>query len=616
VVVTAVLIGLVFYGGYRDVILEQQRRYLSQRLTGDAGRLRLSLSELKRDARLLAEFPALKRLLKTASGAVDSDSHLEAKYAAQQEFKSLLRSKPQYEQARLIAMSDGGRELIRVERQADRVLAVEDAQLQEKGMRDYFRHAIGMAPEDIYLSSIDLNKEHNEVQVPHNPTLRAAVPVEGEGGLFGIVVINLRFYDFLREIISLDSSEVEYYLTNHYGDYLFHPNRQMTFGFDLGQRHLLQDDHPAMKSLFSSESDAERIEQDLLFRSNGSLYCFHRVDIYPEGDERFLVLGGSASQEFLANSTAQIHQRALVVTIVLVLLSLAVGYIAVTVIIRPIQQITLEARRITMGTMKGRLPVDRNDEVGVLAGALEHMIKNLNAHEAEILRVNASLKSANLDLEHFTHVAAHDLREPLRKQRNLIELLKEEIPGESERESRSLLTCIDTCSVQMATMVQDFQDLTTLGQDQVTRQQIDMKQMISLCVSEKKPELIERNITVQFDSFPELTSAYRPMMEMLYRNLIRNALMNASVQDGELSFTAVQQSGEWVFGVRNRGSKIPHSHFVTVFEMFGTADSSNSEQTGGGLSLCRTIIEKHRGRIWAESDDDFVHILFTLGEPE
>jgi signal transduction histidine kinase len=59
-----------------------------------------------------------------------------------------------------------------------------------------------------------------------------------------------------------------------------------------------------------------------------------------------------------------------------------------------------------------------------------------------------------------------------------------------------------------------------------------------------------------------------------------------------------------IFHVRDRGRGIPASQLESIFERFNQVDASDSRQKGGtglGLAICRTIVQQHGGRIWAES---------------
>ncbi len=172
---SAILIGASAAWGYRALTATQQEDALSRLVSLESRRLGAALVELRNDVALIAQL---------SQGGTHSDlSRL---------LVALLTSKPSYEQARLLSASEGGRELVRVERTTSGVRAVPEAQLLSKGHRDYFKAALRVPPGQVYLSEIDLNREAGKVQVPHTPTLRAVVVIRAaDGSPSHLAVINL-----------------------------------------------------------------------------------------------------------------------------------------------------------------------------------------------------------------------------------------------------------------------------------------------------------------------------------------------------------------------------------------------------------------------------------------
>jgi CheY-like chemotaxis protein len=87
-------------------------------------------------------------------------------------------------------------------------------------------------------------------------------------------------------------------------------------------------------------------------------------------------------------------------------------------------------------------------------------------------------------------------------------------------------------------------------------------------------------------------------------NLLGNAV-KYSEPGGVVTADAVEQEGHVVFSVRDEGRGIPEGMLDSVFERFQQVDSSDSRQKGGtglGLAISKTIVERHGGRIWAESE--------------
>jgi len=102
-----------------------------------------------------------------------------------------LTAKPAYAQFRIIGVADAGREILRVDRSGPggTIRRVPDVELQRKGDRGYFKDAIRMRPDEVYVSAIDLNQEQGVIETPYVPTLRVATSIQTPAGdPFGIII--------------------------------------------------------------------------------------------------------------------------------------------------------------------------------------------------------------------------------------------------------------------------------------------------------------------------------------------------------------------------------------------------------------------------------------------
>ena len=114
-------------------------------------------------------------------------------------FSKFLEAKSEYLQLRFIGVGDRGREIVRVHRTNNRVVRVREKNLQHKHNTPYFQATLALTPGEVYLSDVNLNREHGMVMEPHVPMLRAATPIQGADGRFaGIVIINMNFQPILK----------------------------------------------------------------------------------------------------------------------------------------------------------------------------------------------------------------------------------------------------------------------------------------------------------------------------------------------------------------------------------------------------------------------------------
>ena len=136
-------------------------------------------------------------------------------------FLTLARRNPYYQQVRWI--DETGQERVRVSRDQGDPYPVPRQELQNKGRRYYFTAARALLPGEVYISPVDLNVEHGQIEVPYKPVLRIAKPVfNRERDLRGIIIMNIAMRHVFDAVSNLrgDDQGVEYLLVNHEGQVL------------------------------------------------------------------------------------------------------------------------------------------------------------------------------------------------------------------------------------------------------------------------------------------------------------------------------------------------------------------------------------------------------------
>ena len=124
-------------------------------------------------------------------------------------------------QARYIMLEDGGQEIVRVDRnQLGEINRLQGLQLQKKGQRDYMIKASMLDNKSVYISPINYNRENGQIQEPYISTFRVAKPV----------------FDEKNKILTVESPQgTQIYLMNNEGEFLYHPNPQLRFGFEFNK---------------------------------------------------------------------------------------------------------------------------------------------------------------------------------------------------------------------------------------------------------------------------------------------------------------------------------------------------------------------------------------------
>jgi two-component system phosphate regulon sensor histidine kinase PhoR len=104
------------------------------------------------------------------------------------------------------------------------------------------------------------------------------------------------------------------------------------------------------------------------------------------------------------------------------------------------------------------------------------------------------------------------------------------------------------------------------------------------------------------------------LLAQVFRNLLENACRYAP-EGSEIVIACERGEREMLFSVRDQGPGIPQSELSRIFErLYQVKKQRNSGSSGIGLAICKHIIERHGGRIWAESpyQDFATAMLFTV----
>lgn len=292
-------------------------------------------------------------------------------------------SKPTYSQFRLIGTEDGGRELARVDRSGPHgaVRIVPDTELQRTGGRAYFKEAISLPEDEIYVSPIGLNRENGVIEIPHVPTLYIAAPVYTPNGkLYGIVVINLDMRPVLDRIRQSARPGEQVYLVDAKGDYLVHPDEAREFASDLGGSARWQADFPQFASMIGAQQSTAQVVLDRARRPGGAAL----VPTILFGKQWVGIVETVPNAVFTATAVA-IGKTALLVGLIAMACAAVLAAIIARSLTRPIIRLTRAVEGIG-GRDAIAIPVDAGGETGMLARAFARVLGEANAKAAELER--------------------------------------------------------------------------------------------------------------------------------------------------------------------------------------------------------------------------------------
>jgi len=236
-----------------------------------------------------------------------------------------------------------------------------------------------------------------------------------------------------------------------------------------------------------------------------------------------------------------------------------------------------------------------------------------------LAEANATLRRQNQDLDEFAFAASHDLQEPLRSIVFFTEALTEDIGGDLSPQARDDLRFLNRAARKMQQLVGDLLDLSRASRGELRRDPVKLVKCVAGALSLLRQRVQETGARVRFQSLPEALGDERALTQ-LFINLLGNSLKFHGDAPPRIEITAEPDAErrEWIVTVADQGIGFGSECAEAIFSPFHRLLSNESlDGTGIGLTICRKVVERHGGRIWAESEPGRgARFMFTLPMPE
>ena len=311
--------------------------------------------------------------------------------------------------------------------------------------------------------------------------------------------------------------------------------------------------------------------------------------------------GGAAQRMFLSTHDAEL-------LIVVLGLGLIAGLSFAVSVAKPwtddLQKLANTAARIANGDLTARTQVDRADEVGMAATAVDAMAARLAALDDERLRDEEARRS-------FFASVSHDLRSPLAALQAAVEALQDGVAPDPAR----YLASIEHDVRILNQLVDDLFLLARIesGGFEYERVPVDLAEIADEAIEVLAPVSQRAGVHLRLDVDGSLLVSSGPQpIGRVIRNLLDNAIRHAPAGT-EVTVTVGTPA---TVRVADEGPGFPPAFTEAAFDEFARSDAARSRTTGGaglGLAIARALIEELGGQIWAEPGPGGV-VTFTLPE--
>jgi PAS domain S-box-containing protein len=239
----------------------------------------------------------------------------------------------------------------------------------------------------------------------------------------------------------------------------------------------------------------------------------------------------------------------------------------------------------------------QEEQVKLLNATLEQRVSE---RTQELETANRRLEAAYRDLEAFTRSVSHDLRAPLRAIKGYATLLGQDLGDGNTPLVQRHMDAIRETTRRMDAIIDNLLKLASVSQRELQTQQLQLGDLMRQVVEEVNPQP-PAEVHIALSS--ECVRADAGLLTLALRNLVSNALkFSQTRKNPEIWVGATEVEGHRAYFVRDNGVGFDPRYAPRLFGAFQRLHSEREfEGTGLGLTIVKSVIEKHGGRVWAES---------------
>jgi len=305
--------------------------------------------------------------------------------------------------------------------------------------------------------------------------------------------------------------------------------------------------------------------------------------------------------EWSAIITSQGSEEQSVIQIILVVDIIV--FILVLFVVRkslsPLASITQAITRVKEGAYGEKIEYAGTDEVGQLVNSFNVMSNTIKEKEEEA-------KKTDIAKDEFLAMITHELKTPLVPIQGYSDILLSEHLGKLNEKQKERVSIIKSSSETLLSIISDLLDAQKLelGQLSMKKEDTNIKQTIDKAIESLKPEAEKENIEIISNAVDFIISHDQERINQVMTNLIKNSLVAIQPNPGKIEIIMENFPTEVKISIKDNGIGIPKEKQKDLFKKFYQVDTTLTRERGGsglGLSICKGIIENHKGQISMES---------------
>jgi PAS domain S-box-containing protein len=236
--------------------------------------------------------------------------------------------------------------------------------------------------------------------------------------------------------------------------------------------------------------------------------------------------------------------------------------------------------------------------------AFNAFIRDITARrraEKELSRRAEEISRSSIDLDQFARVASHDLQEPLRSISSYVQLLHQRYGGKLDRDAEEFIRFASEGAARMQRIIEDLLMYTQVDRQARPAEYTDLASAVEEALAGLRTAVTTSGASVTLGDLPTLRID-RAQIALVFRHLLDNAIKFRSESMPQVRIWAERKGDDWHIHVKDNGIGFDPEFAERLFAIFQRLHGRTEYPgTGIGLAICKKIVSRHRGRIWADS---------------
>ncbi|MDQ5987562.1 MAG: Adaptive-response sensory-kinase SasA [Syntrophus sp. SKADARSKE-3] len=262
---------------------------------------------------------------------------------------------------------------------------------------------------------------------------------------------------------------------------------------------------------------------------------------------------------------------------------------------------------------EGQITFDKNDNPVKMEGTVQDITERKQVDE-ELIRRTQQLEEANKELESFSYSVSHDLKAPLRAIDGYSKMLTKKYGNVLNDDASRMIGVIRSNTEMMSALIDDLLSFSRVHRGSMAASEIDMNKLASEVWNDIHQAVPDREIEFKLSKLPP-GFGDRTLIRQALVNLFSNAVkFTTNRKPGTIEISSYTEDGAIVYCVKDNGVGFDMAYYHKLFGVFQRLHSHEEyEGSGIGLAIVQRIINRHGGRVWAESElEKGATFFFTL----